>query len=449
MKVRVACAKVLAAVLRGEASLNTLLPALLPQVDAADRGLLQELCYGTLRWYPALDVLLGELLAKPLKAKDAEITALLAAGLYQLREMRTPDHAAVNETVAACQALKRPWAKGLANGILRRYLRERDSLEASLQANPAFTSAHPDWLRSALASAWPAQAEELFAANNARPPFTLRVNRSKTTRADYLALLAAQGIDAQAAPFADNGIYLAEATTIDRLPHFAEGWASVQDEAAQLCAPLLAPQAGERLLDACSAPGGKTCHLLEYQPDLADLVALDVDAERLERVADNLARLGLKATLVAADATATDKWWDGSAFDRILLDAPCSASGVIRRHPDIKLLRQPEDIDRLAAIQLRLLDALWGTLKPGGRLLYTTCSVLPAENDQVVLAFLDKQHDARQVQIPAAWGIATSAGRQCLPQPGGNDGFYYALLEKTADLQPQQQPAHQADKGQL
>lgn len=430
MKVRVACAKVLAGVLRGEASLNTLLPALLPQVDAADRGLLQELCYGTLRWYPALDVLLGVLLEKPLKAKDAEITALLAAGLYQLREMRTPDHAAVNETVAACQSLKRPWAKGLANGVLRRYLRERDSLEARLQANPAFTSAHPDWLRRALEDAWPTQAAELFAANNARPPMTLRVNRRKTTRHDYLALLTAQGIAAQAAPFADDGIYLDEATAVERLPHFADGWASVQDEAAQLCAPLLDPQPGEKLLDACSAPGGKTCHLLEYQPALGGLLALDVDAERLKRVEENLGRLGLDATVVAADAAATDEWWDGTPFDRILLDAPCSATGVIRRHPDIKLLRQPEDIDRLAAIQGSLLHALWETLRPGGRLLYTTCSVLPAENDQVVTAFIASQSDARQIVIAAPWGIATAAGRQLLPQQGGNDGFYYALLEK-------------------
>ena len=436
MKAREACARVLGAVLRNEASLNSLLPLYLAKVPVAERALAQELCYGTLRWYPALELLLAALIDKPLKPKDAEITGLLAAGLSQLRAMRTPDHAAVNETVAACQALKRPWARGLANGVLRRFLRERDALEQALAANPQFTSAHPTWLRDALARAWPAEAPALFAANNSRPPMTLRVNTRHQTREAYLALLADSAIGARPAPFASTGIYLAEPTAVDRLPGFERGWASVQDEAAQLCAGLLAPAPGERVLDACGAPGGKACHLLEAQPALAELVALDVDGERLRRVADNLDRLGLRATLKAADGAAIASWWDGQPFDRILLDAPCSASGVIRRHPDIKQLRQPADIGRLAQTQGRLLAALWTTLKPGGRLLYATCSVLPAENDDVIAAFLANQDDARAVALDVPWGLATAHGRQLLQTVDGPDGFFYAVLDKQAPAPP-------------
>ncbi|MCK9467792.1 MAG: 16S rRNA (cytosine(967)-C(5))-methyltransferase RsmB [Porticoccaceae bacterium] len=438
MKAREACARVLAGVLRQEGSLNTLLPAALERVTASDRALVQELCYGTLRWYPALERLLGALIDRPLKAKDAEITMLLAAGLYQLRHMRTPDHAAVNETVAACQALKRPWAKGLANGVLRRFLRERDSLEARFATDPQFTTAHPTWLRKALESAWPEQATALFAANNTRPPMVLRVNTRHGDRDNYLIQLADAGIGAHAAPLTPTAIYLDEPQAVDLLPDFSVGAVSVQDEAAQLCAQLLAPAPGERALDACSAPGGKACHLLEQQPALAELVALDVDGERLQRVADNLDRLGLCATLKAADAATLSSWWDGRLFDRILLDAPCSASGVIRRHPDIKLLRQSADIGRLAATQLALLTALWAVLKPGGQLLYATCSVLPAENDAVVSAFTEHHPEARLLPIDVSWGIATSCGRQLLPTPGGPDGFYYALLEKVL---PEQEAA--------
>lgn len=432
MKARVACARVLAGVLRQEGSLNTLLPAALERVAANERALLQELCYGTLRWYPSLELLLNALIDRPLKAKDAEITMLLAAGLYQLRHMRTPDHAAVNETVAACQALKRAWARGLANGVLRRFLRERDDLESRLASNPQFTSAHPAWLREAIEAAWPETATAVFAANNGRPPLTLRVNRRRVNRSDYLDRLASAGIDARSGVHADSAIYLSEPRPVESLPGFTAGDVSVQDEAAQLCTLLLAPAPGERVLDACSAPGGKACHLLEAQPDLEELVALDVDRERLQRVADNLERLGLRAALKAADAAAVDSWWDGRLFDRILLDAPCSATGVIRRHPDIKLLRQPDDIPRLAATQTALLTVLWATLKPGGRLLYATCSVLPAENDAVVGAFLRHQPDARALAIELRCGSATPVGWQLLPTADGPDGFYYALLEKVA-----------------
>ncbi|MAT50598.1 MAG: 16S rRNA (cytosine(967)-C(5))-methyltransferase [Porticoccaceae bacterium] len=437
MKVRVACARILAGVIRGEASLNTLLPEYAAKVSSTERGLLQELCYGTSRWYPALEVLVNQLLVKPLKSRDADIMALLTSGLYQLRAMRTPEHAAVNETVSACQALKKPWAKALANGVLRRYLREREQLEARLAGEAGFQSAHPPWLEQALRSAWGLRATSIMDANNQRPPMTLRVNENKISRADYLATLSRAGLTAKPASCADSGIYLDEPTNVEALPGFDDGLVSVQDEAAQLCASLLTPMAGDRILDACCAPGGKTCHLLEYQPALSSLTALDIDPQRLVRVRENLARLDLEARTLPADAAHPDQWWDGQPFDRILLDAPCSATGVIRRHPDIKLLRRATDIAPLAATQLRLLQALWPTLKPGGRLLYCTCSVLPEENDQVIAAFINTPgFDARPVALDAPWGEATAQGRQLFPETGGTDGFYYALLEKPQTPSP-------------
>jgi 16S rRNA (cytosine967-C5)-methyltransferase len=431
MNPRTACARILAAVIRGEASLATLLPKYLEKVPPRDRGFLQELCYGTLRHYPALESLLGALLDKPLKLKDAEVTALLATALYQLREMGTAEHAAVNEAVAACRALKRPWARGLVNGVLRRYLRERESLASTLADDPRFRTAHPDWLRQALETAWPDHSRAIFSGNNDRPPMTLRVNPLRGSREDYLADLARAGIEARPALLSRVGVYLGEAVAVDRLPGFADGRVSVQDEAAQLAAPLLAPGPGQRVLDACCAPGGKTGHLLEFEPAVGELIALDIDDERLQRVADNLRRLGLKARLQAADAARPADWWDGNGFHRILLDAPCSGTGVIRRHPDIKLLRRRDDIAKLATTQRQLLETLWRTLIPGGRLLYATCSVLPAENDELVSSFAAATGDCRVLPISGEWGIPTRCGRQLLPDANGPDGFYYALLEKT------------------
>ncbi len=428
--VHTAGALVLAGIVRGEGSLASLLPPQLDRVSQRDRGLLMEMCYGTLRWYPALEAILRHLMDKPLKARDAEITALLAAALYQLRVMRTPDHAAVNEAVAATRALKRPWARGLVNGLLRRYLREREAIDRALAGDPAYTSAHPAWLRTMLAKAWPEQSGAIFHANNSRPPMTLRVNRRQGTRQGYQDALAEAGITARAANFAGDALYLAEPVPVESLPGFAEGRVSVQDEASQLAADLLDPAPGQRVLDACCAPGGKTCHILESQPALSELVALDIDGERLARVTENLDRLGLSATLQAADAGEPEVWWDGRPFQRILVDAPCSATGVIRRHPDIKLLRQQADIDKLAARQLALLQALWPTLDAGGVMLYTTCSVLPVENGSVIARFVDQQENCQLLPLDMPWGVATGHGRQLLPAVDGCDGFYYAMLRK-------------------
>jgi 16S rRNA (cytosine967-C5)-methyltransferase len=428
--VRAAAATALARVIRDGVSLNTALAEGMPRVVPRDQGLLQELCYGTLRWYPRLRLLVGALLAKPLKAADADIAALLACALYQLIWTRMPAHAAVNETVAACVALGKPWAKGLANAVLRRFGRERAALEAALADDPEYRSAHPRWLADVLRAAWPAQADALFAANNGRAPMTLRVNLDKTRREDYLQALASAGIGALPTANGDAGIQLTAAVAVSQLPGFDGGLASVQDEAAQLAAILLDLAPGQRVLDACCAPGGKTGHILEREPGIAELVAIDSDAARLQRVRDNLQRLGLTATLQTADARDTAHWWDGEPFARILLDAPCSGSGVIRRHPDIKLLRTLADIAQFAALQLELLNCLWPLLAPAGKLLYATCSVLPAENDEVIAQFTASRTDVDSLPIATNAGRASACGRQLLPQIDGHDGFYYALLQK-------------------
>lgn len=424
---RAAAAQCLAAVAQG-ASLAQQLPVLETRIPARDRGLYRQLCYGTLRAWPRLSAYLAALLQRPLKDRDGDVQMLLALGIYQLQALRTPDHAAVSATVAAADALHKPWSKKLVNGVLRNWLRRRDALERAL--TPAQRAAHPDWLHRALHEAWPQQAEAIEQANNSHPPMCLRVNSRRGDRASYLDQLRTAGIEATACDYAAEGVRLLRPVDVEQLPGFGAGEVSVQDEAAQLSAHLLQLQPGQRVLDACCAPGGKTGHLLEQEPALAELVALDIDDQRLQRVRSNLDRLQLRATLVAADAGATASWWDGRAFDRILLDAPCSATGVMRRNPDIKLHRRPDDIDRLRHLQHDLLHALWPTLAPGGVLLYATCSVLPAENEQVVAMFCGQTDDAVHLPIDATWGLQRPYGRQLLPAVDGHDGFYYALLSK-------------------
>jgi len=430
MNVRVACAEIIAAIIRNEASLNSLLPLYQDRISPRDASLLQEFCFGTLRHMPALEVILEHLLEKPIKIKEAEVSALLMAALYQIRELRTPDHAAVNETVGALRALNKTWAKGLINGVLRRYLRDRDGIDVRCRTDSRYQHLHPLWLQKMLLSAWPDHCAQIMAANNQRPPMSLRVNQRRISRDDYLELLRAAQTGASAATWSAQGIYLDQPCNVTELPGFGEGLVSVQDEAAQLCAPLLDLHPGQRVLDACCAPGGKTCHILESEQRLSSLLALDVDEKRLSRVAENLSRLQLSAELVSADAGHLDSWWDGCAFDRILLDAPCSASGVIRRHPDIKMLRKAGDIAKLADVQIQLLTALWPTLNSGGKLLYATCSVLPEENDQVIQQFAARHESCEVAAIDTPWGIATASGKQMLPTPQGPDGFYYGLLVK-------------------
>lgn len=423
--VRACAAQVIADVVRNGRSLAELLPVAQVRVSDNERGLLAELCYGTLRQFFALDALAGRLLQKPPRDKDYDVHALLLVGLYQLRHLRVAEHAVVNLTVDAARALKKDWAGKLLNGVLRNYLRQREALDASVAQHHN----HPEWLVRAIVAAWPAEAEGVFAANNGRGGMTLRVNVLQQTVADYQQQLSAAGIASEADAMARAALLLQQPVAVSELPGFAAGACSVQDVAAQLCAPLLQLQPGQRVLDACCAPGGKTGHMLETEPQLTELVAVDNDEGRLQRVRDNLARLQLDATVLCADAAQPSQWWDGKLFDRILLDAPCSGSGVIRRHPDIKHLRRESDIAPLAARQRELLDALWPLLAPCGMLLYTTCSILPQENEHVVSAFVQAHGKAVVQPIAADWGIATPHGRQLLPA-AGHDGFFYALLRK-------------------
>ena len=430
MSPRLAAANALAVVMAGKGSLGSALPAQLARVAPRDQPLARELAMGTARWLPRLQGLADHLLQKPIKAADRDLQALLLVGIYQLLYTRIPAHAAIGETVAVAASMKKVWAKGMLNAVLRRVQREADELLVPLEHDPVIRVAHPRWLQKRLKQDWPQHWEAICAANNQHPPMSLRVNRLQGDREAYLKRLQAADIQASACTFSQDGITLAEPRDVHQLPGFAEGAASVQDEAAQLAAPLLDLKPGQRVLDACCAPGGKTCHILEREPDLNELVALDLEPARLERVRENLQRLQLSATLKAADGRALDDWWDGRPFQRILLDAPCSATGVIRRHPDIKLTRQPDDIAALAALQGELLDRLWQTLEVGGILVYATCSVLPEENTQVVEAFLQRQSGARHLPIAGEYGLEQPCGRQLLPQPDGHDGFYLAKLVK-------------------
>lgn len=427
--VRHAAVLVLGEVLHKGRSLATALPPAMMRTRAAERGLLQELCYGSLRWHERLQALAALLLERPLRSRDRDVQILLLLGLYQLLYLNIPAHAAVSLTVDASVSLQKPWARGLLNGVLRHLLRERDALLAKLDAEETSVLSHPRWLLARLARDWPEHWQDIARANNARPPMSLRVNRLQGSREEYLSRLTHAGIPAQADPLVASALILDTPQPVERLPGFAEGAVSVQDSAAQLAAGLLQLAPGQRVLDACAAPGGKTGHLLETCPDI-DLLALDSDAVRLQRVEENLQRLQLAAGLVAGDAGQPDDWRNGRLFDRILLDAPCSGSGVIRRHPDIKHLRRAEDITQLAGEQARLLHALWPLLSPGGILVYATCSVFTAENAGQIRTFLQERHDARELPICTEWGHPVAAGRQILPGEYGMDGFYYAVLHK-------------------
>ncbi|WP_240624427.1 16S rRNA (cytosine(967)-C(5))-methyltransferase RsmB [Chromatocurvus halotolerans] len=424
--VRATAATVLAQVLAGS-TLDGPLAQAMPGLAERDRPLLAQLCYGSLRLAPRLQALLTQLLDKPLRERDSDVQALLMLGLYQLSDSRIPDHAAVAATVEATRELGKPWAKGLVNAVLRRYGREAEALAGSL--SPAAAAAHPQWLYEALHAAWPDYAISLLATNNQQPPMVLRVNRLKVSRDDWIAQLAACGIPARAGILTREAVYLAQPVGVDQLPDFAAGAASVQDEAAQLAAQLLGARPGDHVLDACAAPGGKTCHLLEAVPDIGSVTAMDIDAERLRRVRENLNRLQLDAKLVTANAAEATTVLADRQFDRILVDAPCSATGVIRRHPDIKLLRRAQDIAQFAAQQLQILSGVWPHLRPGGRLLYVTCSVLPEENQAVVAGFLARQDNAGEVSLPDI-GLPCMHGRQIMPRHDGPDGLYFALLEK-------------------
>ena len=407
------------------------------KTDESERPLIQAMSYGVIRLYPRLQFIAGQLISKPLKTKDQDVVLLILSGLYQLIEMRIPDHAAVSETVKITKGLKKPWAKNLVNAVLRNYQRQEGAINNRLDKNAEAKFAHPYWWIQAIKKHWNDNDrwQQILLANNQNPPMTLRLNTAYISREDYIKQLNESGITANAATHSPNAIYLATPAPVNQLPLFSEGKVSVQDEAAQLAAILLDPQKGERVLDACAAPGGKTIHLLERENNI-DLLALDIEESRLQKVQENLDRAQLKAQLLAANAFEPDEWWDKKPFDRILLDAPCSASGVIRRHPDIKLLRKQDDIAKLVKDQSLILNALWPLLKSGGMLLYATCSVLAEENSLQIQQFLAQHSDANLQPINASWGQQQIAGTQILPSEGGHegekgmDGFFYALIQK-------------------
>jgi 16S rRNA (cytosine967-C5)-methyltransferase len=384
------------------------------------------LCYGVCRTYHRLNFILSELLDKPIK--DLSVKALALVGLYQLKYMRVKPHAAVSETVLA--ARKKPWAKALINALLRSYLRDQERLEQKADNQQSAAISHPDWLIQQIEQDWPLQAQQIFQENNQQPPMALRLNLARISQTQYLQQLSELGIGAVGVSFCPSAIILDKPVSVDVLPGFAEGLVSVQDTAAQLAAGLLDVQAGQRVLDVCAAPGGKSAHILEYQPQLKELIAVDIDASRMQRVSDTLQRLKLAATQVVGDAEKPGDWWDGQFFDRILLDAPCSALGVIRRHPDIKLLRRVEDIGPLQLLQKNILHAVWPLLAPGGIMLYATCSILKQENERQIDAFLGEHPDAVELAIDVDWGFAGSHGRQIMTGESAMDGFYYARIRK-------------------
>lgn len=433
INIRALAAKCCYSVIDQGRSLSDELPKQQDKAALKDKGLLQEICYGVLRYLPELEHDVRALMQKPLTGKQRVFHFLLLVGVYQIKYMRIPDHAAVSETVAATGALKNRQMKALVNGVLRNFVRtsenttphKQKTLPTSIKYN------HPSWLIKKTQKAYPIKWQQILEANQQKPPMWLRVNQRHHTSTEYQNLLATAEIDVNTMDPLSHAIELTRPTDVTKLPGFEQGWISVQDGAAQEAARLLNCQHGDIVLDCCAAPGGKTCHILEQTSEIASMTAIDVEAGRLVRVEENLDRLGLKAKVITADAANSKTWWDGQQFDRILLDAPCSGTGVIRRHPDIKWLRKASDIDALVTLQQQILKETWSLLKPGGTLLYATCSILPQENSEQIQNFIEKNTDAESVNID---GNDTPdkniVGWQLLPGENNMDGFYYAKLLK-------------------
>lgn len=394
-----------------------------------EKALIQEMSYGAIRWYIQLESLLNQLLDKPIKSKDSELKYLLIIGLYQLVHMRIAAHAVVSETVETCVKLKKQSAKGLVNAILRRYLRNADTLSSSF-SNIETQTSHPQWLIEKLQNDWPEDWQKIIDANNQRPPMYLRVNQLQNNRDQYLKKLEDDEINAKPTPFSKQGILLDKPKDISQLPGFAKGLVSVQELAAQFSTHLLDLHAGQNVLDACAAPGGKSAHILETTPDIASLTVIEKDPKRAEKLSATLNRLKLDASLKVSDALDVDEWWSGEEYDRVLLDAPCSATGVIRRHPDIKVLRSADEVNKINKLQLALLSTLWKVLKKQGLLLYVTCSILKKENSDIIKLFLENNADCSIKPIEVEWGLDTDYGTQILTGENNMDGFFYACLQK-------------------
>ncbi len=417
-------------------SLNTLLPLTNHQIDEKDRALLQEIVFGTCRWFLWLKTLYQALLSKPIHRNDFLVECLLCTGIYQLLFTRVPAHACLNETVEAAEKLGLGRFKGLINAMLRQISQVNIDIEDKHTRETMNTLSHPQWFQDKLKNNWPDIWQEILEQNNQHPPMSLRINtyfyNNNTPQDLYLKKLHDQEIPAQASRLSTTGIILEKACPVQSLPDFAEGGISVQDEAAQLSSVLLDLAPKLRVLDACAAPGGKTCAMLEKEPSLS-VTALDADAARSKRIEENLNRLKLNAEIKVANAEDLSQWWDGQPFDRILLDAPCSATGVIRRHPDIKLLRQEGDIKQLAELQFKLINTLWDTLTPGGLMVYATCSVFSQENSRIIERFLKQTENAKLIPISEDWGVDTGFGTQLFPNMQSHDGFFYARIQKTKE----------------
>lgn len=427
--IRALAAKCVFQVVDNGRSLSDELPQAQSRAEGKDKGLLQELCYGVLRFLPELEHSIRPLVKKPLKGKQRVVHFLMLVGVYQLKYTRIPDHAALSETVNGVVALKSPHLKGMVNGILRNFQRSQqntDTTDAQTLSEPVQYN-HPGWFIKKVQEGYPQQWSSILLQNQEKPPMWLRVNQQKSAVDDYIKLLEQAEIGFDYIDPISQAVKLTHPVDVGTLPKFEQGWVSIQDGAAQQAAKLLDTQANDKVLDCCAAPGGKTCHIMESQPNLASMTAIDVEPDRLARVQENLARLGLNAKVIAADAAKPESWWDGDKFDRILLDAPCSGTGVIRRHPDIKWLRKASDINELTTLQAKILRAIWALLKPGGTLVYATCSILPEENVQQIKAFLDEQPDAVHVAITDK---SEDIGWQILPGDHSMDGFYYAKLTK-------------------
>jgi len=426
---RLAALEAIAAVLDQQHSLNEIF-----QKDTGlsprDQAFARHLSYGVLRWLSALDWLAARLLNKPLKRKDRDIHRLVMIGLFQLWKDETADHAAVHATAECARQLRKKWAVGLINALLRRFQREQDQMLTELASSPKHL-AHPRWLLAQLEHDWPDKWSDIATENNRQAALWLRVNQGLADPETMIIEFEAQGFRAMAHPEAADAVSIEPAAGVLKIPGFREGKVSVQDPAAQLATDLMAPASGERILDACAAPGGKTCHLLERQPGIK-LTSLDRDADRLELIRENLQRLGLECELQVADAGCPEDWWDGVPFNKILLDAPCSTTGVIRRHPEIKWLRDPEQVRKAVEDQRKLLDRLWPLLDTGGILVYATCSILKSENHKQIHGFLSRHADAQFVGPDGDPNQADLPGRQILPGQGGMDGFYYAIIRKSA-----------------
>jgi 16S rRNA (cytosine967-C5)-methyltransferase len=440
MKATAASARSLAAhavarILREGVTLDAALKDALAAANPKLAPSVRSLSYGAVRGYYRHEAILGRLLSTPVRSLDFLVRALLSVALYEIEDERTPEYAVVDAAVQTAKATDAVRAAGLINAVLRRYLRERTAVDADIARNPATRHASPVWLADRLRADWPVRWTQLLAAGDAQAPMWLRVNAQRSTTDGYLEKLRDAGIGARAEPRVPLAVALDSPCDVHDLPGFADGLVSVQDLGAQCVAFPLGLAAGQRVLDACAAPGGKTALIAEREPNLAQVVAVDIDPQRLARVRENLSRGNLSAELVSGDAGAPAPWWDGVPFDRILLDAPCSALGVIRRHPDIRLRKSPSDIDKLPQLQGRLLKSAWQLLRRGGRLVYATCTVTRSENRDLLAAFLRDTPDA--ISLPAeSWegwpnfGEADEFGRQILPGEAGADGFYYAALTK-------------------